>query len=95
MAHQNVVLALVLIALVGMVSAAGSKASSSPASAPGGADGGLGGAPGSPAGALGAAAGGSSPPSMASAPSPSKGATLEVSTVAGVGAAAVAFYFMF
>ncbi|XP_039006675.1 anther-specific protein BCP1 [Hibiscus syriacus] len=86
MARQIVVFALVLIALVGMVSAAGSKASTSPAPAPGdaAASGGLAGSPG----------GASSPPS--SAPSPGSGvAALEVSTVAGVGVAFVAGYFMF
>ncbi|KAL4319540.1 hypothetical protein GQ457_18G022310 [Hibiscus cannabinus] len=103
MARQIVLLALVFIALVGMVSAASKAASSSPAAskgassspapAPGGAGVDLAGAPE-------AAAGGSSASSPASegpagAPSAGKGATLEVSTVAGVGAAAIACYFMF
>ncbi|MBA0575718.1 hypothetical protein Golob_023891 [Gossypium lobatum] len=94
MARQLVVLALVLIALTGVVSAAApasdsKAAASSPGSSPAGA----------PAGASvdGINAAGSSPPSLATAPSPSGGAALEVSasTIVGVGAATVAGYVMF
>ncbi|KAE8658227.1 hypothetical protein F3Y22_tig00116973pilonHSYRG00007 [Hibiscus syriacus] len=84
MARQMVVLALILIALVGLVSAAApasaSKSTSSPAAAPAGA----------PADSTA-----SSPPSQASAPAHSSCPTIEVSTMAGVGAAVVATHFMF
>ncbi|KAE8690832.1 hypothetical protein F3Y22_tig00110893pilonHSYRG00595 [Hibiscus syriacus] len=90
MARQIVVVAaaLVLIALVGSVSAASpaSKPTSgdSPAPAPGGAT------------SIGAAAGGS-PSSLASAPGPSSDATaaLDVLAIGGVGVAVVAGYFLF
>ncbi|MBA0638443.1 hypothetical protein Godav_024408 [Gossypium davidsonii] len=93
MARQLVVLALVLIALTGVVSAAApasdsKAAASSPGSSPAGA----------PAGAsVDGNAAGSSPPSLATAPSPSGGVALEVSasTIVGVGAATVAGYVMF
>ncbi|MBA0676977.1 hypothetical protein Goari_018410 [Gossypium aridum] len=79
MARQIVVLALVTMALFALVSTA--AAAPAPAPAPGG----------SPSGSPGDA---SSPPSQASAPSPSSGAALEISAIVGVGAAAVAGYFM-
>ncbi|MBA0845041.1 hypothetical protein Goarm_022232 [Gossypium armourianum] len=93
MARQLVVLALVLIALTGVVSAAApasdsKAAASSPGSSPADA----------PAGAsVDGNAAGSSPPSLATAPSPSGGVALEVSasTIVGVGAATVAGYVMF
>ncbi|MBA0695346.1 hypothetical protein Goari_001975 [Gossypium aridum] len=93
MARQLVVLALVLIALTGVVSAAApasdsKAAASSPSSSPAGA----------PAEAsVDGNAAGSSPPSLATAPSPSGGVSLEVSasTIVGVGAATVAGYVMF
>ncbi|KAH1048629.1 hypothetical protein J1N35_039413 [Gossypium stocksii] len=93
MARQLVVLALVLIALTSVVSAAApasdsKAAASSPDSSPAGA----------PAGAsTDGSATGSSPPYLAIAPSPSDGVALKVSasTIAGVGAATVAGYVMF
>ncbi|KAK8582908.1 hypothetical protein V6N13_069674 [Hibiscus sabdariffa] len=102
MARQIVVLALVLVAFVGLVSgAAGAPASdskhgSSPAAAPGDHD--HASSAGAPAGASESGGiAGSSPPPLASAPAPGAGgsATLEASTIVGVGAAAVAGYIMF
>ncbi|KAK8475304.1 hypothetical protein V6N11_084151 [Hibiscus sabdariffa] len=87
MARQIVVFALVLIALVGLASAAaaGSKASSSPAPAPGGASSTSSLAAGSPESSLSGVAS----PTEASAPGPASGGNaLEVSAMAGVGAAA-------
>ncbi|PPD73139.1 hypothetical protein GOBAR_DD29938 [Gossypium barbadense] len=73
---------IVVLALVTMaLFALVSTAAAAPAPAPGA----------SPSGSPGDA---SSPPSQASAPSPSSGAALEISAIVGVGAAAVAGYFM-